>query len=109
MDPTHFMSIPATVLHRQVAGHDEYNDEIYEIVEIPATCWIEMASSTDFDNAQQTEAQWVLWMPPEIPVVATDKVRVSGSVMEVLGNPDKPIHPRTGQVLLTRIAAKEVT
>ena len=109
MDPTHLMNIPVTVLHRAVTGRDEYNDEVYRIVERPSVCWIEMASSTDFDNAQQTEAQWVIWLPPDVEVVATDKIRVANSEMEVLGDPDRPINPRTGMNLLVRVAAKEVT
>src|SRR5437879_3855807 len=91
----------ATVLTRGPGStsRNEYGRPIEDTVDpqIAAKypCWLEQTASQEIIVGRETVlADWLLILPPEAIIDATDQVVVDGQLFEVVGHPDDTPTPR---------------
>jgi hypothetical protein len=103
------MNIPVTILTRTADGdEDVYGNPTEETVESDGVCWYHQGTSGGQSKGDRAEESggltelstdwWTFYFPADTDVTARSAVTVPDGTFELVGEPWKAVHPRTGDV-----------
>lgn len=94
---TRLINLPVEVRSRGPSGTDDYGNEVPGTITTTETvAYVEQTESRELVVDRQTvTADWLVLLPAQIVIDASDHVVVGLAILEVVGKPWRVINPRT--------------
>jgi hypothetical protein len=91
--------VPAHIIHRGWSAPDARNDRYLEVTGgTDVLCYVEQRGTGErLGEQNHVHADWLFITPdPSTPMTSNDQVEIDSIVYTVVGDPRRPLHPRTG-------------
>lgn len=110
MDPTHLMTIAATITPMSVTARDETNDDVLTAgTPVATTCFLHQTGANERTAGVNTQEQtFTIYLPPGVSIDANDRITADGNTFEVIGPPARWNNPRARTRELISVTARKV-
>lgn len=96
----HLLPLPVTLVTRSSDGSvDDNGEQVWTESELETRCLLQQEGGREEHEGNVEVVSWRVWLPADVLVVGWDAIRLAdGTLLELEGDADAVVNPRTGLV-----------